>query len=199
MSSSHRLKGLLSITVLKANNLIKGDWLGENDCYAVLSLEPLPLQSIGDLRNKDRQTEIAQMTQIHDGSNPVFNEKLIFPVADKLDMLYVQLWDADPGKDDLLGHGTLSLLDDDQGGQFDTNTKKEWLYTTTISLTTEKGKQGGTVEIVLHFIPETVAAYMEKRFDAAQAELKKKLTQQIVAKVTGTASSQIQGFMGIGN
>ncbi|CAF0859415.1 unnamed protein product [Adineta ricciae] len=193
MSSSHRLKGLLSITVLKANNLIKGDWLGENDCYAVLSLEPLPTESKGRSRNKDRQSEVSQLTQIHDGSNPIFNEKLIFPVADKLDTLYIQLWDSDPGKDDLLGQGTLSLLDDDQGGQFDTNVKKEWLYVTTVSLTTEKGKAGGTVDLVLHYIPETVAAYMGRKFDSAQADLKKKLTQKIVSKVTDVASDKIFG------
>ncbi|UJR24432.1 hypothetical protein I4U23_005808 [Adineta vaga] len=196
MSSSQRIKGLLSITILKANNLIKGDWIGENDCYAVLSLEPLPTESKGRSRNKDRQTETSQLTQIHDGSNPIFNEKLIFPVPDRLETLYVQLWDSDPGKDDLLGHGTVSLLDDDQGGQFDTNLKKEWLHITTVSLTTEKGKPGGTVDLILHFIPETVASYMSKRFDTAQADLKKRLTQKIISKVTDAATDKVSGYMG---
>ena len=36
-----RLKGILTVTVLKAKNLKKSDLLGENDCYVVLSLEPL--------------------------------------------------------------------------------------------------------------------------------------------------------------
>ncbi|CAF0859435.1 unnamed protein product [Adineta ricciae] len=193
--SSERLKGLLSITVLKASNLIKGDWLGENDSYAVVSLEPLSFESKEKSRNKDHQTETHQLTQIHDGSNPIFNEKLIFPVADKLDTLYIQLWDSDPDKDDLLGQGSLSLLDDEQGGQFDTNTNKQWLHTTSISLTTEKGKSGGTVDLVLHYIPETVAAYMEKKFDAAQAEMKKKITQKIVSKVTDAASDKIISYI----
>lgn len=196
--SSQRLKGLLSITVLKANNLIKGDWIGENDCYVVLSLEPLSSQGSKG-KNSDQQTETHQKTQIHDGRNPIFNEKLIFPVADKLDTLHVQIWDEDLDKDDLLGQGSLNLLDDSQGGQFDTDTEKEWLHITTIPLTTEKGKPGGTMDLVLHFIPETVATYIGKRFNNAQAELKKKLTQQIVAKATGMASDQAMKFMGIGD
>ena len=193
-SSAQRLKGILSVTVLKANNLIKGDWFGENDCYAVLSLEPLPLQGKVKTENKKQQTETYQKTQIHDGSNPIFNEKLLFPVPKGLETLYVQLWDSDPGKDDLLGHGTLSLLDDEQGGQFDTNANKEWLHITTIPLVTVKGEQGGTVDLVLHFIPETVAAYLGKKFNAAQAELKKELTQQIMGKVTNVAANKLFGY-----
>jgi Ca2+-dependent lipid-binding protein len=197
-SSAQRLKGILSVTVLKANNLIKSDLFGENDCYAVLSLEPLPFQEKVKAENKKKQTETYQMTQIHDGSNPIFNEKLLFPVPIGLETLYVQLWDSDPGKDDLLGHGTLSLLDDEQGGLCDTNTNKEWLHTTTVSLVTVKGQQGGTLDLVLHFIPETVAAYIGKKFDGAQAELKKELTQQIMAKVTGVATDKLRGYVGIG-
>ncbi|CAF4279539.1 unnamed protein product, partial [Rotaria magnacalcarata] len=44
-SSSQRLKGILSVTVLKANDLIKSDFIGDNDCYAVISLEPLANES----------------------------------------------------------------------------------------------------------------------------------------------------------
>ncbi|CAF1274529.1 unnamed protein product [Rotaria sordida] len=198
-SSSQRLKGILSVTVLKANNLIKSDLFGENDCYAIISLTPLSIQSKVKAENQLGQTETCQKTQIHDGSDPIFNEKLLFPVAQELEALYVQLWDSDIGKDDLLAHGTLSLLDDDQGGQFNTNTNKEWLHTVTISMVNEKRGHGGTLELVLHFIPETVAAYMGKKFNAAQAELKKRLTQQIVEKMTGVASDKIRGYVGIGD
>ncbi|CAF1234494.1 unnamed protein product [Rotaria sordida] len=198
-SSSQRLKGILSVTVLKANNLIKSDLFGENDCYAIISLTPLSIQSKVKAENQLGQTETCQKTQIHDGSDPIFNEKLLFPVAQELEALYVQLWDSDIGKDDLLAHGTLSLLDDDQGGQFNTNTNKEWLHTVTISMVNEKRGHGGTLELVLHFIPETVAAYMGKKFNATQAELKKRLTQQIVEKMTGVASDKIRGYVGIGD
>ncbi|CAF1352115.1 unnamed protein product [Rotaria sordida] len=198
-SSSQRLKGILSVTVLKANNLIKSDLFGENDCYAIISLTPLSIQSKVKAENQLGQTETCQKTQIHDGSDPIFNEKLLFPVAQELEALYVQLWDSDIGKDDLLAHGTLSLLDDDQGGQFNTNTNKEWLHTVTISMVNEKRGHGGTLELVLHFIPETVAAYMGKKFNATQAELKKRLTQQIVEKMTDVASDKIRGYVGIGD
>ena len=112
--------------------------------------------------------------------------------------MYVQLWDADYDKDDLLAYGTLSLLDDEKGGRYDTNLDKQWLHTATIELLNEKGKPGGTLELVLRFIPETVAAYIGKKFDANQAELKKKLTQKVVGKMTDVASDKIRGYVGIG-
>ncbi|CAF3783218.1 unnamed protein product [Rotaria sp. Silwood1] len=198
-SSSQRLKGILSVTVLKANNLIKSDLFGENDCYAIISLEPLTNQSKVKAGKQTQQTETYQKTQIHDGCHPIFNEKLLFPVAQELEALYVQVWDSDIGKDDLLAYGTLNLLDDDQGGQFNTNTNKEWLHTVTIPMINEKRGDGGTLELVLHFVPETVAVYISKKFNAAQADLKKKLTQQIVAKMTNVATDRIQGYMGIGD
>ncbi|CAF2135422.1 unnamed protein product [Rotaria magnacalcarata] len=198
-SSSQRLKGILSITVLKANDLIKSDFIGDNDCYAVISLEPLANESKVKTGNQPKQTETRQKTQIRDGCNPIFNEKLLFPVAEGLEALYVQVWDSDIGKDDLLGYGTLSLLGAGQGGQFNTSLNKEWLHTVTISMDNEKRGNGGTLELVLHFIPESLAAYMSKKFNAAQADLKKKLTDQIVSKMTDVAADQIRGYVGISN
>lgn len=198
-SSPRRLKGILSVTVLKAKNLEKSDWFGENDCYAVISTEPLALEQKIKAENRKEQTETYQKTQINDGSHPIFNEKLVFPVPEQLDALYVQLWDEDHDNDDLLGHGTLNLLDDELGGQFDTNLNKEWLHVANIPLTSEKGGNGGSLELILHFIPETTAAYMGKKFNAAQAEVKKKITQQIVGKVTDMATDKIRGYVGIGS
>lgn len=197
-SSSQHIKGILSVTVFKAKNLKKSDWFGENDCYAVISTEPLSMQSKVKAANKKQQTKTYQMTQIHDGSNPIFNEKFVFPVPEKLDALYTQLWDADYDKDDLLGYGELNLLDDDKSGRFDTELNKEWLHTATIPLLNDKGGDGGTLELVLHFIPETAAAYMAKKFNATQAELKKKLTQQVIVKMTDVASDKIRASVGIG-
>lgn len=190
-SDPQRLKGLLSVTVLKVKNLSKGDLIGENDCYTVLSIQPLSTQPGQD-------TETCQKTQIHDGTNPIFNEKLVLPVANTLDTLYVQVWDADKDSDDLLGSGSLNLLDDEQGGRYDTNLDKQWLHVVTLPLVDRKGRDGGTIELVLHYIPETTAAYLGKKFNATQARLKKKLTQQIVSKVTDIATDKIRASVGIG-
>lgn len=198
-SSARRLKGILSVTVLKAKNLGKSDWFGDNDCYAVISTEPLEMERKVKAEDRKEQTETYQKTQINDGSHPIFNEKLIFPIPEQLEALYVQLWDEDHDQDDLLGYGTLNLLDDSLGGQFDTNLDKEWLHTASISLTNEKGGNGGSLELVIHFIPESTAAYMAKKFNAAQAEVKKKITQQIVGKVTDMATDKIRGYVGIGS
>lgn len=193
-ASPQRLKGLLSVTVLRAKNLKKSDWFSENDCYTIVSLERLELKPA----DKKHQTEKIQITQIHDGSHPIFNEKFIFPVPRKLDALYVQVWDADIDKDDLLGYGVLSLIDDEQGGRYDTDLDKEWLHVVTIPLVTEDSKSGGTLDLIVHFIPETVTDYMGKKFDAAQAEVKKKLTQVVVGKMTNVASDKIRAYVGIG-
>ncbi|CAF1450873.1 unnamed protein product [Rotaria sordida] len=195
-SSPQRLKGILAVTVLKANNLIKSDWFGENDCYAVISTEPLSMQKMKG-ENKKEQTETYQKTQIHNGCNPIFNEKLLFPIPEKLETLHVQVWDADYDKDDLLAHGTLNLLDDQHSGQYDTSLNKEWLHIATISMVNEKGQDGGTLAVVLHFIPETAAEYMCKKFNTAQADVKKKITQHVVAKATDLATEKIRGYVGI--
>jgi hypothetical protein len=57
-SSPQRLKGILSVTVLNAKSLIKSDWFSENDCYAIISFEPLLMRA----KNKKQQTETYQKT-----------------------------------------------------------------------------------------------------------------------------------------
>ena len=197
-STNQRLKGILSVTVLKAQNLIKSDWIGDNDCYTVLSLEALEVEGKVKVGKRKEQTETYQRTQTHDGCHPIFNEKVIFPISGDLNTLFIQIWDSDPDKDDLLGHGTVNLIDDDHGGEYDTNTNKEWLHIVTVPLEKLNGGNGGSLDLVLHFIPESVAEYLSKRFDARQAELKKKLTQEIVSKMTDVAADQIRGSVGIG-
>ncbi|CAF1015301.1 unnamed protein product [Adineta steineri] len=194
-SSHQRLKGILSVTVLKAKNLKKADWFGENDCYVVVSLEPVTMRPGDEIQ----QTETYQKTQIHDGLHPIFNEKLVFPVPHRLESLYVQVWDSDVGKDDLLGYGTLHLIDDELGGRYDTNLDKEWLHTAIIPLITDDGKNNSTLELVLHYIPESIAAYMGKKFNATQADVKKKITQKVVEKVTGTTTTteKVRAYVGI--
>ena len=192
-SDVHRLKGLLSVTVLQAHDLKKADWFGKNDCYVVISLEPLSNEPV----RKEVLTETCQKTQIHDGSHPIFNEKFVFPVAHRIEVLYIQVWDSDNRKDDLIAQGTVNLIDDEQGGQLDTNLNKQWLHVVSVDLFDEKERAGGSVELVLHFIPESVADYMGKKFDATQAEIKKKLTQKIVGKVTNVASDKIRAYVGL--
>jgi Ca2+-dependent lipid-binding protein len=193
-SSSHHIKGILSVTVLKAKKLMDSDWCCENDCYAVVSLEHLSMKDA----DQKQQTESRRKTRIHDGSNSIFNEKFIFSVPEKLEALYVQLWDSDYDKEDLLGSGTLSLIGDEHHGRYDTNLDKEWLHIETIALVNEQGVPDGTLEVVLHFIPETGAAYIGKRFYATQAEFKKQLTQKIVGEMTDVASDKIRAYIGIG-
>ena len=196
-SSPQRLKGILTVTVVRAKNLMKSDWFSQNDTYAAISLEPFQEEKKKKSKDKKQQTETYQITQIRSGSNPIFNEKFLFPVPHKLDTLYVELWDADVDADDLLGYGHLSLRHEDQGGRFDMELDKEWLQVVSISLLTEKDKPGGTIDLMLHFIPETVANYIGKQFNAFQADVKKKITQQVVGRMTNVASDKIRAYVGI--
>jgi Ca2+-dependent lipid-binding protein len=196
-SSPGRLKGILSVTVVRAKNLIKADWFSQNDTYAAISLQPFKEENKKKAKDEKHQTEEYQLTQIHSGSNPIFNEKFVFPVPVDLDAIYVELWDADLKADDFLGYGHLNLRHEEQGGRFDMGLDKEWLHTVSVSLLTEKDKTGGSVELILHFIPESVAAYAGKKFNAYQAEVKKKITQKVVARMTDVASDKIRGYVGI--
>jgi len=49
------------------------------------------MQSKMKATDKKRQMETYQMTQIHNVSNPIFNEKFVFLVPEKLDALNAQL------------------------------------------------------------------------------------------------------------
>jgi Ca2+-dependent lipid-binding protein len=196
-TSPQRLKGILSVTIVRAKNLIKADWFSQNDTYAAISLHPFDKEKKKKSKEEKQQTETYQMTQVHPGSNPIFNEKFVFPVPQTLDAIYVELWDADLNADDLLGYGHLSLRREDQAGRFDTDLDKEWLHIVSIPLLTEKNKAGGDVEVILHFIPESVAAFVGKKFNAIQAEVKKKITQRVVARMTDVASDKIRGYVGI--
>ena len=195
--STERLKGILSVTILQAKGLKKSDWIGENDCYVVISLQPLLLERTRKKTTEKEQDETYQKTQIHDGSNPIFDEKLLFPINDEFDKLFLQIWDSDLDKDDLLGTGTINLIDDQQGGNYDTNTDKEWLHTINLSLLDENDQNAGTIEVILHFLPQTVIKYLGKKFNATQAEMKQKLTQQIMSKVTDMATDKVKAYVGM--
>ena len=196
-NSTERIKGILAVTILKAKNLKKSDWIGENDCYVVVSLQPFSTETKRRKSAEKEQDELCQKTQIHDGSNPIFDEKLLFPINDEFNKLYIQVWDSDFDKDDLLGTGFINLMDDERGGIYDTNTDKEWLQTIHLPLLDDENQPGGSIEVVLHYIPQTVMEYIGKKFNAKQAEVKKKLTQQIVAKATDLATDKVRAYVGL--
>lgn len=196
-NTTERIKGILAVTVLQAKNLKKSDWIGENDCYVVVSLQPFSTEKKRRKSAEKEQDELCQKTQIHDGSNPIFDEKLLFPINDEFDKLYVQIWDSDLDKDDLLATGFVNLLDDEQGGFYDTNTDKEWLHTFHVSLVDDENQSGSSIDLVLHYIPQSVMDYLTKKFNTKQAEMKKKLTQQIIMKATDMATDKARAFAGL--
>ena len=196
-NSSERIRGILSVTILQAKNLKKSDWIGENDCYVVVSLQPFSTEKKRRKSAEKEQDELCQKTQIHDGSNPIFDEKLLFPINEDFDKLYIQIWDSDVDKDDLLAQGFVNLLDDDQGGRYETNTDKEWLHTINLPLVDDENQSGSSIELILHYIPQTVMEYIAKKFNAKQAAMKKELTEQIVSKATDMATDKVRAYVGL--
>ena len=84
-TSPQRLKGILSVTVVRAKNLIKADWFSQNDTYAVISLHPFEDEKKKrKTKEEKQQTETYQMTQVHVGSNPIFNEKVCISCTTKI-------------------------------------------------------------------------------------------------------------------
>lgn len=184
-----RYKGILSVTVLRAENLPSKDFIGRNDNYAVVSLNKPPVENVH--QNKEAQNETCQQTQVQDGANPIWNEKLAFSVAGSLDVLYLQVFDEDPGKDEFIGSGEIDFR------KLTIDAKKHWLDEPWIELRNEKGAPAGRVKLILHFVPESTFEYYQKKYDSTQAGIKQRITEKVVGKLTGIATGQIKGMFGM--
>ncbi|KAL3722479.1 hypothetical protein ACJRO7_034797 [Eucalyptus globulus] len=84
------VRGVLSVTVISAEDLPPSDLMGKADLYVVVSMKK------SGLRNKTRV--------VNDSLNPVWNQTFDFVVEDGLhDMLIIEIWDHDT-----FGKGTVS-------------------------------------------------------------------------------------------
>ncbi|KAK5811691.1 hypothetical protein PVK06_027049 [Gossypium arboreum] len=92
------IRGVLSVTVISAEDLPIVDLMGKADPYVVLTMKK------SELKNKTRV--------VNDSLNPVWNQTFDFVVEDGLhDMLILEVWDHDTFGKDLAGR----ILGDESG------------------------------------------------------------------------------------
>ncbi|KAG7024447.1 Synaptotagmin-4 [Cucurbita argyrosperma subsp. argyrosperma] len=90
------VRGVLSVTVIAAEDLPAVDYMGKADPYVVLIM-------------KKSETKVKTRV-VHDTLNPVWNQTFDFLVEDALhDMLMVELWDHDTFGKDKLGRVIMTL------------------------------------------------------------------------------------------
>ncbi|XP_048335715.1 synaptotagmin-5 [Ziziphus jujuba] len=90
------VRGVLSITVISAEDLPATDFMGKADPYVVLTMKKT------GLRNKTRV--------VNESLNPVWNQTFDFVVEDGLhDMLIVEVWDHDTFGKDYMGRCIITL------------------------------------------------------------------------------------------
>ncbi|KAG7984532.1 hypothetical protein I3843_04G164700 [Carya illinoinensis] len=90
------VRGVLSVTVISAEELPAVDLLGKADPYVVITLKK------SEMRNKTRV--------VNDSLNPVWNQTFDFVVEDGLhDMLILEVWDHDTFGKDYMGRCILTL------------------------------------------------------------------------------------------
>ncbi|KDP30233.1 hypothetical protein JCGZ_17015 [Jatropha curcas] len=90
------IRGVLSVTIISAEDLPVVDFMGKADPYVVLTMKK------SETRNKTRV--------VNDSLNPVWNQTFDFVVEDGLhDMLIVEVWDHDTFGKDYMGRCILTL------------------------------------------------------------------------------------------
>ncbi|KAF8034851.1 hypothetical protein BT93_C1008 [Corymbia citriodora subsp. variegata] len=90
------VRGVLSVTVISAEDLPPADMMGKADPYVVVSMKK------SGMRNKTRV--------VNDSLNPVWNQTFDFVVEDGLhDMLIIEIWDHDTFGKDYMGKCILTL------------------------------------------------------------------------------------------
>ncbi|KAK7347112.1 hypothetical protein VNO80_21639 [Phaseolus coccineus] len=90
------IRGVLSVTVMSAEDLPATDFMGKSDPFVVLTLKK------AETKNKTRV--------VNDSLNPVWNQTFDFVVEDGLhDMLIVEVWDHDTFGKDYMGRCILTL------------------------------------------------------------------------------------------
>ncbi|KAI3446864.1 hypothetical protein Pfo_003529 [Paulownia fortunei] len=124
------VRGVLTVTVISAEDLAPADLMGKADPYVVLTMKKT------ESKNKTRV--------VNDSLNPVWNQTFDFVVEDGLhDMLILELWDHDTFGKDYMGRCILTL----------TRVLLEGEYKDTFPL---DGAKSGTLNVHLKWNPQTI-------------------------------------------
>jgi len=119
-------KGNLKVTVVEAKGLKDEDNIGKGDPYVKIILDENNSQS-----TKPKKGEL----------NPVYNETFNFNVEGQKG-LKLEVWDSDPGKDDIIGRSDISL-----SGVFNDGHDDEWVKIKQHKI----GRSKGEVHLTMDF------------------------------------------------
>ncbi|XWS72988.1 hypothetical protein CRYUN_Cryun02cG0087100 [Craigia yunnanensis] len=124
------IRGVLSVTVISAEDLPAVDLMGKADPYVVLTMKK------SEARNKTRV--------VNDSLNPVWNQTFDFVVEDGLhDMLILEVWDHDTFGKDYMGRCILTL----------TRVILEGEYKDSLQL---EGAKSGKLNLHLKWMPQPI-------------------------------------------
>lgn len=115
------IRGVLSITVVSAENLPSMDIMGKADPYVVLQMKK------SESKNKTRV--------VNESLNPAWNQTFDFVVEDGLhDMLMVEVWDHDTFGKDYIGRCIITLTKVIMEGEYEDNFPLEGSKSGTLNL-----------------------------------------------------------------
>ncbi|GKV02555.1 hypothetical protein SLEP1_g14984 [Rubroshorea leprosula] len=124
------VRGVLSVTVISADDLPATDLMGKADPYVVLTLKK------SEAKNRTRV--------VNDSLNPVWNQTFDFMVEDGLhDMLILEVWDHDTFGKDYMGRCILTL----------TRVLLEEEYKESFQL---EGAKSGKLNLHLKWVPQPI-------------------------------------------
>ncbi|KAJ3049335.1 hypothetical protein HK097_009653 [Rhizophlyctis rosea] len=191
--------GLLSITAVQAKGLTHGSFLSRLD-----PLEPFLVASLNtrphnpaliserplDATEIDTQYQVAQRTRKSPGSDPIWNEKIYFVIYDRLDKIWIDVYDKDWKGHDELGQAVLDLSKESHC--------TEWLKDLWIPLVDAKGKnkeKGTEVHLLVHFEPVTVTEYLQKKLNRTIVDIKSDIAAKIVNQVMESTKTGAQAYL----
>ncbi|KAL3674991.1 hypothetical protein R1sor_024939 [Riccia sorocarpa] len=110
------VRGVLSVTVLRAENLVASDKNGFSDPFVVLKMRK---------SKSKKQTKV-----VYKSLNPEWNQTLDFLVEDAIhDMLHIKVWDHDTFRNDFLGKYSTTLTKTIYMGEYDAEFKLDGVAT----------------------------------------------------------------------
>ncbi|KAI8845505.1 hypothetical protein BC829DRAFT_278799 [Chytridium lagenaria] len=179
-------KGLLHITFLRGKHIKKGFLqtladFGVIDPYIICSLNKRPEKpeliqpsdsDLADQNSIHNQDEEVQRTHAARGTEPIWNERLTFVIMQHMDTIFVDVFEKELGSADHMGKTTLDLSKD--------SLKDEWMKDIWIPLYNDKNeKLEAELQIVIHFVPTTTIAYLEREASVLYAKFKANIQARV--------------------
>ncbi|KAJ3035437.1 hypothetical protein HDV00_003991 [Rhizophlyctis rosea] len=190
--------GLLSITAVQCKDLHHSSLLSRFDAlepFLVASLNHRPANPALvserplDATEIDTQYQVSQRTRKSPGENPIWNEKIYFVIYNKLDRVFIDVYDKDWKGHDEMGQTIVDLSSESQS--------VEWIKDLWLPLHDAKGnkRKESQVQLIVHFEPVTVADYLQKKLNRTIVDIKSDIAAKIVNSVLDQTKTGAQAYL----